>query len=273
MDIDLFKGITRQMVESGVEEIGLFYLGESFSNPRLLVDACAWCKQELHAPYVFLTTNGTLAKSAVVEKLMQSGLNSLKFSVNSADPMQYESVTSSSDRLFYRSLANLRAAWAVRERGGYATRLYASSIRYNGEQQAKMEALLDEHVRPYVDEHYFLPLYGMALTAERMRRDTGWTPAVGNVGRYDDTLGRGNRQDQAVCWALFTEGHVRSDGHLSACCFGSTSRFDVGDLTTEPFMDAWNGTEFRRVRGAMLEAAAGNRDALRGTMCEVCVAA
>ena len=38
MDFDLFKRITREMRDAGVEEIGVFYLGESFMNPRLLVD-------------------------------------------------------------------------------------------------------------------------------------------------------------------------------------------------------------------------------------------
>lgn len=38
MDLDLFKRITREMREAGVEEIGVFYLGESFMAPKLLVD-------------------------------------------------------------------------------------------------------------------------------------------------------------------------------------------------------------------------------------------
>ena len=41
----------------------------------------------------------------------------------------------------FRLLAagNIRAAWEVRRRGGYRTGLYASSIRYDGEQQQQME--------------------------------------------------------------------------------------------------------------------------------------
>jgi MoaA/NifB/PqqE/SkfB family radical SAM enzyme len=38
MDFSLFKRITRDMREAGVEEIGVFFLGESFMNTRLLVD-------------------------------------------------------------------------------------------------------------------------------------------------------------------------------------------------------------------------------------------
>ena len=56
MDFDLFKRITRDMRDAGVEEIGVFYLGESFMNPRLLVDCIRYAKQELGFPYVFLTS-------------------------------------------------------------------------------------------------------------------------------------------------------------------------------------------------------------------------
>ena len=45
MDFALFKRITREMREAGVEEIGVFYLGESFMNPRLLVDCISWLKR------------------------------------------------------------------------------------------------------------------------------------------------------------------------------------------------------------------------------------
>ena len=47
MDFGLFKRVTREMREAGVEEIGVFYLGESFMNPRLLVDCIRYLKRAL----------------------------------------------------------------------------------------------------------------------------------------------------------------------------------------------------------------------------------
>lgn len=271
MDLTLFQRITTEMREAGVEEIGLFYLGESMMAPALLIEACRWVKQKLDFPYVFLTSNGSRAAPWIVERLMASGLDSLKWSVNAADPDQFEKVMGVRSTLFWAALDNIKMAHDIRERNRYDTKLYASSIRYDGEQHERMQALLDARVRPYVDEHYFLPLYGMALTVERMREDTGWTPTLGNMGRYDETLGTGNRAKQPVCWSAFTEGHVRADGHLSACCFGATDKFDVGDLNRQSFMEAWNSPEYRAIRKAQLDYAAGDRHALDNTMCSVCV--
>ena len=270
MSFELFKRITREMFDAGVEEIGLFYLGESFSNPQLLVRACDWVKQ-MGMPYVFLTTNGSLAKPEYVENLFTAGLDSLKFSINAADDQQFQHISGVVPRNFQRALSNLKAARKIRDRGNFKCRIYASAIRFDDQQHQRMQALLDTYVRPYVDEVYFLPLYGMALTKEQMQQSMGYTPHVGNVGRYSDELGTGNRIDQDVCWAVFTEGHVRADGHLSACCFGATDAFDVGDLKKVSFIEAWNSPIMLDIRGRHLRVRTEGPEVLRGTMCEVCL--
>lgn len=258
MDFSLFKRITTEMREAGVEEIGCFFLGESMMAPGLLVDAIKWCK-DIGFPYVFLTTNGSLAKPDVVKECMEAGLDSLKFSVNNYDEHQFKEIVQVKPSLFYDALQNIRAAYFVRESGGYKTKLYASSIRYDGEQQDKMEEVLVD-VIPYVDEHYWLPLYSMGSFATQREEELGYRPIAGNQGRLD------NLREPLPCWSAFTEGHVRADGGLSACCFDASGKWLMGDLTKESFMDAWNSEKFQELRKAHL------RKDVKGTICEDCVA-
>ena len=260
MDFALFKRITKEMRVAGVEEIGVFYLGESFMNPRLLVDCVSYLKRELAMPYVFLTSNASMSFPEAVEECMKAGLDSLKWSVNAADEEQFEQIMGVSGRLFEHALENIKAAHRVRARGGYKTGLYASSIRYDGAQQQKMEVLLDSRVRPYVDQHYWLPLYSMGAFATQRERELGYRPTAGNQGRI------GALREPLPCWSAFTEGHVTAEGHLSACCFDATSHWTMGDLNTTSFMDAWNSEAFVKLREAHLR-----RD-VRGTVCERCVA-
>jgi MoaA/NifB/PqqE/SkfB family radical SAM enzyme len=260
MDFALFKRITREMRDAGVEEIGVFYLGESFMNPRLLVDCIGYLKREIAMPYVFLTSNASMAFPEAAEACMQAGLDSLKWSVNAADETQFESVMGVSGKLFHRALENIAAAWEARRRGGYATGLYASSIRYDGEQQERMEQLLTERVRPYVDQHYWLPLYSMGAFATQREEQLGYRPTAGNQGRI------GALREPLPCWSAFTEGHVTAEGKLSACCFDATANWTMGDLGRESFMDAWNSAAFVALRAAHLK-----KD-VRGTVCETCIA-
>ncbi len=260
MDFRLFQRITREMREAGVEEIGVFYLGESFMNPRLLVDCIAWTKQELGFPYVFLTSNASMAFPEAVEACMQAGLDSLKWSVNAADEAQFEQIMGVSGKLFHRALDNIRAAHGLRAAGGFKTGLYASSIRYDGEQQLRMEALLREKVLPWVDSHYWLPLYSMGAFATQREEQLGYRPTAGNQGRI------GALREPLPCWSAFTEGHVTAEGRLSACCFDATAHWTMGDLNEMPFMTAWHSENFTRLRAAHLK-----KD-VRGTVCENCIA-
>ena len=260
MDLDLFKTITIQMRQAGVEELGMFYLGESFMNPKLLVDCITFAKQTLCFPYVFLTSNASMAFPEAVDACMRAGLDSLKWSVNAADREQFVRIMGVSGRLFERALGNIKSAHEVRAKGGYKTGLYASSIRYDGEQHAKMERLLDERVRPFVDEHYWLPLYSMGAFATEQEERLGYKPTAGNQGRL------GALREPLPCWSAFTEGHVTAEGKLSACCFDANANWTMGDLTKESFMGAWNSEKFVALREAHLK-----RD-VRETVCESCIA-
>jgi MoaA/NifB/PqqE/SkfB family radical SAM enzyme len=260
MDFDLFKRVTREMRDAGVEEIGVFYLGESFMNPKLLVDCIKYLKSELAMPYVFLTSNASLSFPEAVEECMKAGLDSLKWSCNAADQEQFEKVMGVSGKLFYAALENIQAAWELRQAKGYKTGLYASSIRYDGEQFDKMDKLLNEKVRPYVDQHYWLPLYSMGAFAIQREEELGYRPTAGNQGRWEAL------REPLPCWSAFTEGHVTAEGKLSACCFDATANWTMGDLTKVSFMDAWNSPEFVKLREAHL------RKDVRGTVCETCIA-
>ena len=258
MDPKLYRALVAEMAWAGVKELGVFYLGESFMVPWL-PDAIRYAK-DVGFEYVFLTTNGSLATADKVEACMRAGLDSLKWSLNWADAEQFAKVTHTKPALFDKVLANVRAAYAVREMYGFECGLYASYIEYDDAQVSKMEALL-EQVRPYVDEVYALPLYNQAGFVSEKERAAGWSASPGNRGRAE------NLRDPLPCWACFTEGHVTWDGKLSACCFDHADRFVMGDLTRQRFMDAWNSEAFRSLRRAHLA-----RD-VRGTACAECMVA
>lgn len=257
MDRAFYERVVGEMVDAGVEELGVFYIGESFM--------CEWLPEAIDYAkgrgirYVFLTTNGSLSSPERVKACMEAGLDSLKFSMNNADEAQFREIAAVKPKLWRDAIANLKAAWKVREEGGYACGLYASSIQYDGEQQAKMMTLVDE-IRPFVDEHYWLPLYSMGSLTTQREEELGYRPIAGNQGRI------GALREPLPCWSTFTEGHITHDGKLSACCFDAGDKWVMADLNQVSFMDGWNSETFVALRRAHLE-----KD-VTGTICESCVA-
>lgn len=263
--------------EAGIEEWGCFYLGEATMAPDLLVEEIKYAK-EIGFPYVFLTTNGSLLSRSLLFDMMKAGLDSLKFSINAKDDKQFEEIMGVKAKNFRKALDAIKMARELRDRKKFKTKLYASYIKFDGEQAEAMQALLDDHVIPYVDEVYALPLYSMGLRAKEIEQATGFKPTHGNMGRINDKTGLPMRSG-IPCWSVFKEAHVRinpKNGHpiLSACCFGADDRFDICDLTEyDNFMDAWNHPKLQDIRRAHLECVqTGDSSPLKGTMCEVCVA-
>ncbi len=191
---------------------------------------------------------------------MRPGLDSLKFSINAADHAQFKEVMGVKPALYEAAFTAIQHARRMRDLKRYKCGIYASSIRYDGEQQEKMEALLKERVLPFVDEHYWLPLYSMGSLATQREAELGYKPTAGNQGRL------GALREPLPCWSAFTEGHVTADGHLSACCFDADSRWKMGDLNNTSFMRAWHSPSFIALRQAHL------RKDVTGTPCEECVA-
>jgi len=262
MDRALYERLAVEMRQAGVEELGLFYLGESFLLPWL-PEAVDFARNVACFPYVFLTTNGTLATPPRVDACIRAGLDSLKFSLNYADADQFRSIARVKERLFDDIETNLRAARVIRDQvyheTGHRCGLYASYIEYDGEQGRRMAETIGR-IAPLVDEVYALPLYNQAALVAGDAAERGWRPSAGNRGRAAAL------RDPLPCWSVFTEGHVTWDGRLSACCFDHDGRFHMGDLTTRSFLECWHSPRFQELRAAHLR-----RD-VRGTACESCVA-
>ncbi|MBO6560137.1 MAG: radical SAM/SPASM domain-containing protein [Nisaea sp.] len=262
MDRAFFERLTVDMRQAGVEELGLFYLGESFLLPWL-ADAVRFAKEEAGFPYVFLTTNGTVSTPERVEAAIRAGLDSLKFSMNYADAGQFQSVAQVKPKLYAAIERNLRSAAEVRDRvyaeTGHRCGIYASYIEYDGEQGDRMRETV-ARIAEVADEVYALPLYNQASLVTEREKAQGWAPTAGNRGRS------GALRDALPCWSIFTEGHVTWDGQLSACCFDHDGRFHMGDLTATPFLEAWHSERFKELREAHL------RQDVSGTPCEACVA-
>lgn len=249
MDRGMFERLVEELVWGGVEELGLFFIGE----PMLSRDL-EWGirrAKELGIGYVFLTTNGALATRERLEPLMEAGLDSLKFSFNYADGEQLSAVANVSWRNFFKIVKNIEDARKLRDEKGYKCGIYASSIKFDGEQQERMEAAVGL-IRPFVDEHYWLPQYSFGGQTEFGER------VMGNPGRLD------NPREPLPCWAIFKEGHVTADGSVSLCCFDVHDRWKAGDLKTQTFIEAWNSPVAQELRRAHLK-----KD-VRGTSCENC---
>jgi len=252
MDFSLLRRILKELKNSGVKEIGFFYLGESLLYPRL-GDAIRLAKK-IGFEYVFLTTNGRLLNEGKACEIISAGLDSLKFSFNSGNREQYKETTGID--AFNQVITNIQNTYRIRNevfrKTGHWCGLYASSIRYDSKQSKLMKEAI-RSIKDSIDQHYWLPLYNQAGYAKTVNA------TVGNTGRI------GALRRSIPCWTLFREGHITWDGILTGCCFSYNCKQKFGDLNRTSFMDAWNSKIAQTLRKAHLNKS------VRGTICENCI--
>jgi len=259
MDWDLFKKIAIDVSENGIEEVGLFLIGEPFMNFPLLIKAIEFCKKDLNIPYVFITSNASLASPDKIKKCMEAGLDSLKWSCNVADNEQFNFMINMPSKLFDITKYNIKKAYEIREKFNYKTEISASSILYDDIQKDRMKLFLNEYILPFVDSHYWLPLYTMGGLAVDNEIEKGLKPIAGNSGNLEISV------PSIPCWSLFTAAHILVDGTMTACCSDSTGYWKVGDLKNQSFIEAWHSNEFKSLRKSHLE------NNIIGSKCEKCI--
>jgi len=238
IDGDLLYKIIRDAKVLGVRDLGLFWLGE----PLLVEELPAYVAyaKEVGIPYVFITTNGRRADPARMRLLIDSGIDSIKFSLNAATREQYLAVTGVD--AFERVVGNIRATWELR--GDLEKpKLYASTVYDVGREQdfEGAHALIGR----YVDQHYPLRRYGVQAAQ------------VSNGRTLESML---------PCWSLFTEPHISYDGHMSVCFCDHDPKFYVGDLRSLTLLEAWHSPKFVELRRRHL---AKN---VQGSPCAECIA-
>ena len=253
IDRDFLRAILHEAKAAGVREIGMFLLGESLLV-RELPEYVRYAKERAGIDYVFVTTNGSLVTPERGAALVESGLDSLKFSINAGTRETYKKMHGVD--AFERVLGNLRWLHAFRkERGLDRPRISVSSIGM-GEDFGET-AQLRELVSPFVDDFYLLPLYNQGGHVPN-----SMSGSVGNPGRLD------NMVPPVPCWTIFNSSRITWNGWLTACSFDHDTSFEIADLNKVSLIEAWNHPKFVDLRMRHLS---GDKEALKASACAKCL--
>ena len=245
----LFR-ILKELKELKVKDVGLFWLGESLLVNELS-EYISFAKK-IGIEYVFITTNGILATPERINKIIDSGIDSIKFSINVGSREKY--LKSSGVDAFDQLISNLKHTWKYR--GSRKTlSIYASTVV--DPTNAKEYDYIHSLIAPYVDHHYPIVPYGKL----KIVTENGEYRIIDAPKEERRTL-----QEMLPCWPLFTEPHISSDGHMSVCYCDLDERLYVGDLNKMSLMEAWHSEKFAALRKQHLL-----KDVV-GTVCESCIA-
>lgn len=245
-DKALMKDIMKQAFDLGTREVGFYLIGEPFLNPDL--EEYVAYASELGFEYIYITTNGALATIERTKKLVDLGLNSIKFSINAATPETYKTIHGKDD--YAAVLKNVRDLRNYVASTNANLNMFISFVKTTITDSTRLK--LEDDFKDLVDKIYY---YDCANQGGAMLELI--TDGIVREGELHNS--------PSPCGMVFNRFHVTCEGFLDACCSDVNGFLAAADLRETSLRDAWYSEEMISLRTRFL-----NND-LKGTICYNCV--
>jgi len=255
MKFDLFTKIVDDMAHfpDPVKMVMLYKDGEPLMNKRL-AEMVALLKRRGVARHVAITTNASLLDEKRAIALIESGLDSIRISVEHVHDEGYRKITQNYDN-YGKILKNVRFLHAEVARRRARMQIHAKIV------DTGLSAL---------EKHKFLADFQSISHYASIDSIMGWS----NTGEQDMTLGLNPdtgmdnvtslKRERIVCPSPFKTLAINFNGEVSVCCVDWSHDTVVGDVRAESLLDVWNGERMRAFRlthllgeGATLKACFG----------------
>lgn len=245
-----FARFIKNAVPLGLKEVGFYATGEPFLLNNL--DEFVRVAKEGGVGYVYVTTNGALATPARLIKVLEAGLDSIKFSINGATRETYKLVHGADD--FDAVLANVRWLAERRKQGG-APRMLASCVLTRATEGEK--ALHQELFGPYFDDIMYSDTHAQAGYSAR---EAELVAASGRDPRFPPP------GSMEPCFHLWKRINITAEGFLTLCCADYENKLAYARLSdSDDLMKLWHNPAITEMRRRHLE------QRLEGTLCDSCV--
>ncbi len=238
MDRDLFKRVVTEAYTCGAREIGLFAGAEPLTC-KWIDEYIRYCR-EIGYEYIYISSNGALADEDKFKRVLDAGLNSIKFSVNGGNREVYKQVHGRDD--FDRVVANIKFVSAYRKNVLQSVYLGVSFVGmpHTNATFEELKTVLSD----YVDEIVYYEASNQS----------------GHMPEFPDPPYRD-------CHLPFNKAHISREGYLKACCNDYENLLAIEDLNEMPIMEAWHSERFQALRRRHIE------NKLDGTVCGNCIRA
>ena len=226
MEWNLFRSVVDQCLAIGVRRFSVYLMNEPMLDPEL-PQRIAYIAARIRKPqYVKVISNGSLLTERMARALLDSGLDKLKFSVQSLDPRLYREITGLP---LARTLKNIERFTALKAaRNQKRPRLEAAMV-----DSPATHAEIPEARR-------FWQARGVPLSVQPMENRAGHAAVSKSAGKRLALFKH--------CPRMVEQLPVLQDGRVVQCCADWEQHGVIGDLTREALADVWYGVRYQELR-------------------------
>lgn len=241
---NLCERVLKEAFELGMREVGFYVTGEPLLDKRL--SAFISFAKSIGYNYIYITTNGILANLKEVEKLYNSGLNSIKYSINATNRDNYIKIHGTDN--YDVVINNLIEVYNWKKKNNLDLKVYVSYI-YTDFTYNKKE--INDIFKNICDEYITMPAVNQG----------GLIPNVKKISTFDSSI----NSFSLPCSYPFNSVIVTVEGYLTACCMDFENFLAYANLNKSSLKECWNNRIISSFRKKHLE-----KD-VSGTICENCI--
>ena len=228
MPMELFKKIVDDCHKEGVSNFNLNFYNEPFLDP-FVFDRIKYLKSK--EIKVKLFSNGSVVDKEKADKILESGLDEINFSLDSCDKETYESI-----------------------RKGLNFETVVKNVSYLFEEKKRRGLLLPKIKAIFVRQK--------SNKAEIGHYENFWKNKVDKiVFSFDDNrnetseflIGKSKKLAPFPCKKLWTEINVMSNGKVALCCIDSDGKELLGDFNSQSLREIWENEKFKEIRKKHLD--------------------
>lgn len=246
IDKNICERVLIEAFELGMKEVGFYVVGEPLLDKRL--SYFIEFSKKIGYEYIYITTNGILANLETVKKLYNSGLNSIKYSINASNREDYIMVHGTDN--FNKVIRNLSDVYDWKIKENKDLNVYVSFITVDA---TKNDNKIKELFFDKCDEYVVMPAINQG----------GLIPNIFEISSKEASDINGNFK--LPCSYPFNSVIVTVEGYLTACCMDFENMLAYANLNNVSLKDAWNNSTINEFRKRHLK-----KDVV-GTICDNCI--
>ena len=251
IDGKLVRRLLKEGAELGIREFNPY---GNYGDPFLCPDIFDYVRyaRSLGYQYIFTNTNGIMLNPENGRKAIESGFDSIKFSINAGKKETYAKIHGVPEYVFEQVLDNLRSIYQLKKELSSNLIISVSFVELDMNKNEK--EILQKLVQPYIDDFVVLEMINP--------RNAFSDLDLLNGGRTLDTL---SEHSEYGCNRPFNSIFITQEGHMNICGMDEGGFGIVADLNHMSLKEAWECPQFQKIRWMHLSGK------LEGTVCGNCI--
>lgn len=244
MPREIFFKITDEIKSySGVDVIVLYHGGEPFLNKDIFEMIEVF--KSMGIPFVKTVTNGTLINDEMLAKIIDSGLDSIEFSIDGLDPDENNQIRKGAD--YYQVVSIIKKLLTMKR----DAKSHTPDICIANTQIPTEADICNRRKEGISTPNYILNDFS-AFKEEIRFKNTymiKW-PAFNCFDKYklvENPIAK-NSQPSNYCDHVIETNTLRWNGAVVPCCYDITGDYVIGNIMEQSLTEIWNNERYKEIR-------------------------